>query len=500
MRCWVQDVLTGWVDGPVALCTDVTVEADGNCEAPTASIDAGSFDPDGGAITLTQVPGGPYPLGETHVTLIVTDDHGITDECQATVTVIDVTPPKAICPSDITQANDPDECSAVVEFEIDAEDNCEDEAGLTVEATPPSGSVFPVGTTVVEVEATDGAGNTDMCTFEVAVVDTQKPVVTCPEDITVVFVTPSEATAEYQATATDNCDADPTVWCDPPSGSTFPIGLNTVTCYATDDAGNVGTCEFSFYLAYFDIKPTSCPNPLNIKPYREDEALAKITGIGPVDGLDDRRPPEGVLPVAILGSMDFDVRDINPGSLRINDVGWERYEYEDVAEPAYDVDDYCGCTKDGPDRFTDLTMKFKSKLIIPTLGLVENGDIVQILITGMLSDGTPLFGGDCVVIRGPKRDERTADLQPDAPSTGLVGANPNPFNPITTLSFNLSRSSDYSITICNTAGQIVQTFKGTGHPGLNQVVWNASAYASGIYFYSLNALGQTHTKKMVLIK
>ena len=71
------------VHAPVALCKNVVVSA---CLA-NASIDNGSFDPDGDPITLTQSPPGPYSLGTTPVTLTVTDNHGASSQCTATVTV-----------------------------------------------------------------------------------------------------------------------------------------------------------------------------------------------------------------------------------------------------------------------------------------------------------------------------------------------------------------------------------------------------------------------------
>lgn len=79
---------------PVAQCQDVNVPTDsGECTATTASIDAGSYDPDGDPITLEQTPAGPYPLGATEVTLTVSDDKGLSDSCAATVTVLDQEPP-----------------------------------------------------------------------------------------------------------------------------------------------------------------------------------------------------------------------------------------------------------------------------------------------------------------------------------------------------------------------------------------------------------------------
>ena len=74
---------------PVAICQDVIVSTDPNTCSAKASVDGGSFDPDGGEITLEQTPPGPYDLGDTDVTLTVTDDSGASGTCDATVTVID---------------------------------------------------------------------------------------------------------------------------------------------------------------------------------------------------------------------------------------------------------------------------------------------------------------------------------------------------------------------------------------------------------------------------
>ena len=77
---------------PVAQCKDVSVAADSVCTA-AASIDNGSYDPDGDPITLTQSPLGSYPLGDTLVSLSVFDDQGASSQCTGTVTVVDNAPP-----------------------------------------------------------------------------------------------------------------------------------------------------------------------------------------------------------------------------------------------------------------------------------------------------------------------------------------------------------------------------------------------------------------------
>jgi hypothetical protein len=79
-------------EAPVAVCADRTVAADGTCQA-AASVDNGSFDPDGDAIECVQVPSGPFGEGTTSVTLTCSDPQGASSSCTATVTVVDQTPP-----------------------------------------------------------------------------------------------------------------------------------------------------------------------------------------------------------------------------------------------------------------------------------------------------------------------------------------------------------------------------------------------------------------------
>ena len=73
---------------PEAICQDVTVTTEPGICISEASVDDGSYDPDGDPITLVQEPPGPYCLGTTEVILTVTDDKGLSDQCSATVAAV----------------------------------------------------------------------------------------------------------------------------------------------------------------------------------------------------------------------------------------------------------------------------------------------------------------------------------------------------------------------------------------------------------------------------
>ncbi len=83
---------------------------------------------------------------------------------------------------------------------------------------------------------------------------------------------------------------------------------------------------------------------------------------------------------------------------------------------------------------------------------------------------------------------------------GLAQNYPNPFNPSTTIEFSVPFNSDVTLTIYNVTGQKVAEFSGTYEAGIQTITYDASAMASGVYFYKLNAGDFSQTKKMVLLK
>ncbi len=157
----------------------------------------------------------------------------------------DTEPPTITCPENVIAQVDPGTCArSNVTFNVQASDNS---PGVTVACVPPNGGRFDVGTTAVRCVATDAAGNTNQCSFNVSV-RPDPPVIQCPGNLIVECALPTGRAVSFTASASSACDSAVAVACAPPSGSVFPIGPTAVTCTATDRAGNRSSCSFSVFL------------------------------------------------------------------------------------------------------------------------------------------------------------------------------------------------------------------------------------------------------------
>jgi hypothetical protein len=145
-----------------------------------------------------------------------------------------------------------------------------------------------------------------------------------------------------------------------------------------------------------DVKPTSCPNPIN---------------------------GGGVLPVAILGWDELDVMVIDPSTVRLEGVAPIRWEYDDVATPFMPFtgkeDCVMDCNEYGPDGIMDLTVMFEKSEILAALGVdgergmqavVSSGAATERLVeptwecrvvtlTGEMYSGRVIVGEDVVRIK-----------------------------------------------------------------------------------------------------
>jgi hypothetical protein len=215
-------------------------------------------------VTCTRA-GGLFPIGTTDVSCTATDDSGNETTKSFSITVSDTRGPTLALPEDlVAEATGP--AGAVVTFDATALDAVAGDVPVT--CAPVSGSMFGPGDTTVECTATDGTNPTDGA-FTVTVQDTTPPELDLPESAGAEATGPDGAQVTFTATATDIVDGDVTVSCDPASGSTFPLDESTVTCTATDAAGNEAKGTILVIV-------TDKTGPAVIVP--ADEVVAEATG------------------------------------------------------------------------------------------------------------------------------------------------------------------------------------------------------------------------------
>jgi len=292
----------------------------------------------------------------------------------------------------------------------------------------------------------------------------------------------------------DGVSTDPQVI--PASVYGAPVPLNQFGVFG-DNFGGSGTSVIYYDdlvvmegadPVFLDIKPRSCPNPFSMKWL---ENIDQGNGKGKIK-------KGGVLPVAIVGTASFDVTEVDVSTLLIEGVQPLRNSYEDVATPVTGDNDECACTTEGPDGILDLCLKFSRREIAAVMGPLEKNDVVELTLTGILLDGSTFEASDCVIIVGSR-----VELPAFEPCYEVVlnPAVPNPFNPITRISYYLPREEFVKLSVYDVTGKRVDNLvERVQSAGEYVVEWNASQHASGIYFYRIEVGNFTETRKLILLK
>jgi RHS repeat-associated protein len=227
---------------------EITVPDDRVVEAQSASgavvqFDASAIDDADGPVVVTCDPasGSTFAMGETVVSCAAQDQAGNQSQAMFTVQVVDTTAPVLQLPDTIT-VDAPDSLGAEVEYEATAVDAVD--GPRAVVCVPASGSRFSIGTTIVTCASSDSLGNASSATFLIKVRDVHPPVLTVPANLTIEATSRAGATATFDTTAIDAVDGAVGVMCSAESGSMFMLGDTTVTCAATDVAGNESSDSF----------------------------------------------------------------------------------------------------------------------------------------------------------------------------------------------------------------------------------------------------------------
>jgi hypothetical protein len=216
----------------------------------------------------------------------------------------DTTLPVVTVPENIEVNAAAGSASAIVDFTAPS---ATDAVGVTITqfvSSPTaglvSGSSFPIGVTTLTYTATDAAGNVGTASFTVKVnftapPDTTPPVVTVPENIavnaaagsntaTVDFTAPTAIDAVY-GPITPVLVSSPTEGLD--NGSSFPIGVTTLTYTATDAVGNVATASFTVTVSDSEAPVVTVPENIAVNAAAgSDTAIVDFTAPTAIDAVD----------------------------------------------------------------------------------------------------------------------------------------------------------------------------------------------------------------------
>lgn len=188
------------------------------------------------------------------------------------------------CPGDIVRTanttNENNDPGAIVTFgSADADGSCG-----TITASKTSGSFFPVGTTLVTISSDSGTS----CSFNVTVVDSAPPTISCPAPVTknapAGDCSASVPAADLGTPTTTGTGVDVNaVRSDGlPLDSDFPAGVTTITYTATDAAGRTATCSQAVTINVNDTTPPTitAPADLHLTTGSDANSCGRVVGEG----------------------------------------------------------------------------------------------------------------------------------------------------------------------------------------------------------------------------
>ncbi|XP_041473393.1 hyalin-like isoform X2 [Lytechinus variegatus] len=223
-------------------------------------------------VSQSHTSGDAFSVGETNVTFVFQDEGANIGECSFPISVVavDTTPPEVICPSIFYETVELGLNSTTIIFPNDTA-TATDLSGMPslFSITPPSGSVFDIGQTLVTVVFTDMSNNLGNCTFtvNVSMQDTTPPMLICPETIireTEIGQGPVNVSFD-DPVISDASNTAMIVSRSHNSGVFFPAGAVTLVNFtAADESGNNASCSLAIFIMEVDRTDPVLSCPTNI--------------------------------------------------------------------------------------------------------------------------------------------------------------------------------------------------------------------------------------------
>ncbi|MCC7261111.1 MAG: VCBS repeat-containing protein [Candidatus Latescibacteria bacterium] len=468
-----------------------------------------------GVVSLVSAAPVTFPVGTTTVTWTATDAAGNTGTALQTVTITDHSAPVVTAPAMVTAEATGAAGAAVTLPPPNATDN----VGV-VNFISNAPDTFPLGTTTVTWTAKDAAGNVGSAAQLVTVVDRTAPVVTAPQAITLEATGPLTTVVLGTATATDAVGVKG-ITNNAPAG--FPLGTTTVTWTATDVAGNSSTATQLVAIADHTAPAVTAALTAISRNRDEDEDededgnFYRITATA-ADLVDPRPVVSAQISQPLAASTSMTVV----------------YKREDKNRIKIQVEKrQLKVTLSGP---SEQSLRVLWGQVLSSGGFsVSNGQQVQLVLrkdkdqyeaqyrfdktlklTSANGPGLSLVvwardltGNQSPPAKAIPSKSGSAKVVSDGrvPTTfGLEPNYPNPFNPATTLRYNLVEAGPVRLTVYNVAGQRVRELVDqVQEAGGYQVEWDTrdqsgQLVAGGVYLYRLEAGVQCAVGRMLLLR
>ena len=233
---------------------------------------------------------------------------------------------------------------------------------------------------------------------------------------------------------------------------------------------------------YVDIRPGECPNKLRVEaPF--------------------------AIPVAVLGTAEFSVLDVDPSTIRLTREGMAAevsplsWNLTDVGTPF--MGSLCDCHTLGMDGFQDLRLRFGIEDVATILNLAPlAGSQVALKVTGNLTTGEEIGGSDCVlVISGLFGEDVFGGDLGIITHSGL-----SPKSSRIAFSYYTKNQDHIVLQVFDVQGRTVATLVDeVKAPGIYEVSWetlvgNGGRIPAGVYFARISNGSTSSTEKVMILK
>ena len=223
-------------------------------------------------ITYSQPPNSFFPVGNTSITAIATNS--LTNStCSFIVIVKDTIKPTIICNANIeTNATSTLGANVIYNLPI-GNDNCS--FNIRRISGNASGTIFPIGNTIVTHEIIDESGNKNECSFTVTA-KAASPRILCPQNITV-YSEIGLCAAKVNFTAIDTIAVpSSTITYSLQPGTLFSVGNSTITAISTNVIGS-DTCSFTITVIDSIAPIINCPSNIIVNAANSQGAIVNYS-------------------------------------------------------------------------------------------------------------------------------------------------------------------------------------------------------------------------------